>query len=208
TGSIGVISMIPNVSKLMGKIGVSVDTISAGDNSQFLNGAFPFKEQDKKKFREMMYPMYRSFVSKAAECRHKSFEEMRQLAKGRVWTGEDAVKIGLVDILGNWQTAIDVAKKRIGVPLDKKVVIEVYPKPKDEFEMFVDFMKNIGNSNSDGMGAILKALDLNKSQISTYRTLFDNLPQNLKTQMMYNLQIIALSKKEQNLLVFPYYFEF
>jgi len=208
TGSIGVISMIPNVSKLMGKIGVSVDTISAGDNSQFLNGAFPFKEEDKKKFRELTYPMYKSFVSKAAECRHKSFEEMRQLAKGRVWTGEDALKIGIVDILGNWQTAIDIAKKRIGVPVDKKVVIEVYPKPKDEFEMFIDFMKNFGNSNSEGLGAILKTLDFNKSQISTYKTLFDNLPPNLKHQMIYNLQIMALSKKEQNLLVFPYYFEF
>lgn len=208
TGSIGVISMIPNVSKMMDKIGFTVDTISVGNNSQFFNGAVPFKDQDKQKFREMMFTMYKSFVSKAAESRNKSFEDMRKLAKGRVWSGEDALKLGLVDMLGNWQTAIDVAKKRIGVPLDKKVAIEIYPKPKDEFEMIIDFMKNFGNANPSDLMSMLNTLGFNKSQISTYSQIIDKLPSNLKRQMMYNLQVIALTQNEQSLFVMPYNFEF
>ncbi len=208
TGSIGVITMIPNVSKLIGKIGITVDTISVGEDSQFFNGSLPFKEQDKAKFHNIVATMYYEFVSKAAECRHKSFEEMRQYAKGRVWTGEDALKIGLVDILGNWQTAIDIAKKRIGVPVDKKVIIEIYPKPKDEFEMFVDFFKHFGDNKVNNFKSTSRMLNLSKSQIALYQTLFENLPSNLKTQMIYNLQVMELTKNEKNLLVLPYYFEF
>lgn len=208
TGSIGVISMIPNISKMMGKIGITVDTISIGNNSQFFNGALPFNEQDKKKFREMMFSMYKSFVSKAAESRNMTFEQMRQLAKGRVWTGQDALKLGLVDVLGDWQTAINIAKKRIGVPLDKKVAVEIYPRPKDEFEMFIEFMRNFSDAKIGEVDNLLKMMNLNKEQISTYKTLFENLPANLKKQMIYNLQIVAMTKNEQNLFVLPYYFEF
>jgi protease-4 len=205
TGSIGVISMVPNVSGLLNKLGFTTDTINVGKDAQFMNGSFPFTDYDKKKFRDAMQTIYFDFVSKAAKSRKKTFEELRAVAKGRVWTGQDALKIGLVDMLGNYQTAIDVAKKRLGIPLDKKVLVELYPKPGDNIEEFINFLKNLGNTQSSSLSASLTLLGFNNADLAAFSKIINTLPPGLQMQIKYNLTLMQICKKENILLTLPFY---
>lgn len=205
TGSIGVISMIPNVSGLAGKLGFTSDTINVGNHSQFLNGMYPYNDYDKAKFREAMKTIYWEFVSKAAKNRKKTFEELRSVAKGRVWTGSDALKLGLVDQLGNFQTAIDIAKKRIGVPLDKKVLVEMYPRPQDQFEEFLNFLKKFGEMNSSEISGILESVGVKAADANSLNAVWSSLPEGIKQQIKYNLKLMQISKKENVLMVLPFY---
>jgi protease-4 len=205
TGSIGVISLVPNVSGLAGKLGFTSDTINIGDHSQFLNGMYPYSDYDKAKFREAMKTIYWDFVGKAAKNRKKTFEELRAVAKGRVWTGTDALRLGLIDKLGNFQTAIDLAKQRIGVPLDKKVLVDIYPKPGDQFEEFLDFLKNIGNMSTSDISSMLQGMGLKSSEISSLNAVWSTLPQGMQEQIKYNLKLMQISKRENILMVLPFY---
>ncbi|OGU58075.1 MAG: signal peptide peptidase SppA [Ignavibacteria bacterium GWF2_33_9] len=206
TGSIGVISVVPNASGLAGKLGFSSDTINVGNHSQFLNGMYPYSDYDKEKFRAAMKTIYYDFVGKAAKSRNKSFEELRALAKGRVWNGEDALRIGLIDKLGDFQTTIDLAKQRIGCPLDEKVLVDIYPKPEDEFENFINFLRNIGNMKSSEISSSLETLGLKSENAGTISTLYSQLPETMKMQIKYNLKLWQMSKTENIMMVMPYSF--
>ena len=204
TGSIGVISMVPNLSGTLNKLGMSVDTINVGNNSQFMNGSVPFTESDKAKFREMMRTIYVDFVSKAAKSRKMEFEQLRALAKGRVWTGADAKRVGLVDTLGTVKTAFEIAKKRIGIPKGKKVYVEFYPKLDQSIEDFIRFLRNFGrNFKTQGiMDQITRGTDLEVAQ-----KLYNSLPNFMQEQIKYNLRLLEMSKTENVLLTLPYYIQ-
>lgn len=204
TGSIGVISMVPNLTGTLDKLGLSVDTINVGDNSQFMNGTMPFKESDKAKFRELMKTIYDDFVGKAAKSRKMEFEQLRALAKGRVWTGTDAKRVGLVDTLGTVKTAFEIAKNRIGIPKGKKVYVEFYPKLDQSLEEFVKFLKNFGrNFKPQGvMDQITRGTDLEVAQ-----KLYNSLPTFMQEQIKYNMRLIEISKKENVLLSLPFYIQ-
>ena len=202
TGSIGVISMVPNLAGTLDKLGLSVDTINVGNNSQFMNGTLPFKESDKTKFRELMKSIYVDFVSKAAQSRKMEFEQLRSLAKGRVWTGTDAKRVGLIDTLGTVKTAFEIAKTRIGIPKGKKVYVEFYPKMEQSFEEFIKFLKNFGRNfqSQSVMNHISRGTDLEIAQ-----KLYNSLPSFMQEQIKYNMKLIEISKKENVLLTLPFY---
>lgn len=148
TGSIGVIMAIPNISGTLGKIGITVDTISLGASSQFMNGALPLNPADKVQLRAFGAGVYHRFVDRVAQARHKEFEETRALAKGRVWTGTDAYRNGLIDAVGGLYTSLDMLKKRIGVEAGKKVKIYIYPE-KVEFIQALLKAFNIDGADDD-----------------------------------------------------------
>lgn len=204
TGSIGVISMVPNLTGTLDKLGVTVDTINVGNNSQFMNGTLPFKESDKAKFREIMKSVYDDFVGKAAKSRKMEFEQLRALAKGRVWTGTDAKRVGLVDTLGTVKTAFDIAKTRIGIPKGKKVYVEFYPKLDQSLEEFIKFIKNFGrNFKAQGvMEQITRGTDLEVAQ-----KLYKSFPTFMQKQIKYNMRLLEISKKENVLLTLPFYIQ-
>jgi ClpP class serine protease len=83
-----------------------------------------------------MQAFYHDFVSKAAEGRKMTYDQVDSIGRGRVWSGEDALKLGLVDKLGGLHTAIQVAKEKAGIPKNEPVQIVVYPQPKTFFEAF------------------------------------------------------------------------
>ncbi len=76
---------------------------------------------------ESMQAFYDQFVEKVAEARHTTPEKIDQMAQGRVWTGQQARQVGLVDQLGGLQVAIAVAKQRARIPAEEEVDIVVYP---------------------------------------------------------------------------------
>jgi len=194
TGSIGVISIIPNFSGTLDKIGASVDTIAIGKSSLFLNPFLPLTEYDKKKLYTISENMYKRFVGRVAESRDMTFEEARALAKGRVWTGDDAFKIGLVDTLGGLQTAIRLAKRRLGIPKDKLVRIRIYPEPGDSFSAFINFLRRfIGRAQPS-----LQAESLMRSPF------MDILPERARKQILYRLLLARLTSKEKVIAALPY----
>jgi protease-4 len=85
-----------------------------------------------------MTEFYREFVTKAAEGRKKSYEEIHQVAQGRVWTGAEALEHGLVDKLGGMDVAIAIAKERAGIGKDQEVRLVVLPERKGLLETLLE----------------------------------------------------------------------
>lgn len=141
TGSIGVISMLPNLSGTLDKIGATVDTVTTSPSANFLNPFMPFTEQDRRMFYKISEPIYKRFVQRVADSRHQSFAQARQVARGRVWTGEAAQRIGLVDKLGGLQETLKIVKRRLGVAETQRVRLHIYPEPRDPLESFLRILQ-------------------------------------------------------------------
>ena len=100
TGSIGIFGMIPNVKGLTDKIGLSYDVVKTNKYADFGNIMRPFNEDEKSLLQMMITEGYDTFVTRCAEGRHMTKEAIEKIAEGRVWTGETAKELGLVDELG------------------------------------------------------------------------------------------------------------
>jgi protease-4 len=115
TGSIGIFGMFPSFKGLTDKIGVSFDVEKTNRYSDFGNTTRPMNEAERALMQRTINEGYRQFVQRCADGRGMTTEAIEQIAEGRVWTGETAVKIGLVDLLGGIDTAIDIAVDKAGI---------------------------------------------------------------------------------------------
>ena len=111
TGSIGVIMSTFNIAELARKIGVTDVTIASGENKDMLNPLKPVKPEHIKILEEPVKQLYERFVGIVAEGRNLPIEVVRQLADGRVFTANDALKHKLVDSIGHEDEAIEQIKK-------------------------------------------------------------------------------------------------
>lgn len=145
TGSIGVVGGKPNVEALYEKLGVNKTTISRGKYAGMFSETKDFTPQEQQAVEGMMKRTYAEFVNKAAEGRGKSYDDVHEVAQGRVWTGQAAKEVGLVDELGGMDKAIVETKALIGLKPDEKVRLIAYPKEKS----IVDILqKALGTSSS------------------------------------------------------------
>ena len=85
-----------------------------------------------------MQNVYDQFIERTAAARHMAPEKVDEIAQGRVWTGEQAKQIGLVDELGGLYKAIDMAKQRAKIPTDEEVDLIVYPPHRSFYEVVAD----------------------------------------------------------------------
>lgn len=115
TGSIGIFGMIPNVKGLTEKIGLSYDVVTTNKHSDFGNLMRPVNEDEKSLLQMMIAQGYDTFISRCAEGRQMSKEAIEKIAEGRVWTGETAKELGLVDELGGIDKALEIAVSKAGV---------------------------------------------------------------------------------------------
>jgi len=116
TGSIGVIGGKFSVQKLLSRLGITVDSVETGARSGYLSITRPFSESEEQVVREQMREFYEElFLKKVAEGRHRSVEQIREVAEGRVWTGGQALANGLVDEAGGVRKAIELARKEAGL---------------------------------------------------------------------------------------------
>lgn len=109
TGSIGVFGILPNFSQLATKIGIHVEQVKTHENSANYSPFVPLDENFKTVTLEGVEHIYRTFVTHVAEGRKMTFAQVDAIAQGRVWTGADAIKIGLVDKIGGLDDAIKEA---------------------------------------------------------------------------------------------------
>lgn len=115
TGSIGIFGMVPNVKELSEKIGLTYDVVKTNKFSDFGNIMRPFNQDEKTLMQMMITQGYDTFVNRCAEGRHMSKEAIEKIAEGRVWTGEAAKELGLVDVLGGIDTALEIAVRKAGI---------------------------------------------------------------------------------------------
>ena len=111
TGSIGVFGMLPNFSGLSTKMGIHSEQVNTHKNSGNYNPFAPIDEKFKAVTTEGVEQIYKTFVSHVAQGRKMSFAQVDAIAQGRVWTGADAIKIGLVDKIGGLDDAIQEAAR-------------------------------------------------------------------------------------------------
>ena len=135
TGSIGIFGMVPNVKELTDKIGLSYDVVKTNKYADFGNIMRPFSEGEKALLQMMVAEGYDTFITRCAEGRHTTKEAIEKIAEGRVWTGETAKKLGLVDELGGIDKALDIAVKKAN--LNGYTVVS-YPEKKDFLSTLLD----------------------------------------------------------------------
>jgi len=147
TGSIGVIIQTYNVSELIKKLGIKVVTVKSGKYKDLLN---PFEKPNPEKIKvvqSLINNSYEQFVRAVAEGRRLPIEKVKEFADGRVFTGEQAQKLGLVDDLGNFERAVEIAKKLGNCPNAKLYFV----KPKRSF-----FKRLFGEETEELIGNLLR----------------------------------------------------
>ncbi len=127
TGSIGVFSLKMVLAGLYDKIGMKTEVIKRGEHADAFSPHRKLTTEEHQILKKAIEDFYAQFVHKVAQGRNKTFEYIDSVGQGRVWTGNQAKALGLIDSLGGFLTAIDYAKAKAKV---KEVKIEFLPKPR------------------------------------------------------------------------------
>lgn len=127
TGSIGVIFGKVNLKGLYDKVGLTKDVVQRGKNAIIDSEYYKLDEEGKKKLREGVDSIYKTFVGLVAESRKKKFEEIHAVAQGRVWMGNQAKDQALVDQLGGLDRAVELIKERAKIDKNRQVRLVLYP---------------------------------------------------------------------------------
>jgi len=139
TGSIGVYMGKFNLSGLYSKIGVSKETVARGENAEIFSETRDFSEEEYDKiYRQLMEFYMNDFVRKAHEGRDLTPEFVDSIGRGRAWTGEQALALGLVDELGGIWKAVELAKEFAEIPSDQEVSLVLVPEPKELIEQLME----------------------------------------------------------------------
>jgi len=133
TGSIGVISTFPNVNGLLKKIDVQMNTVTAGKLKDAGSPFREFSDADRSYWQELANRIHRQFIQAVVEGRNLPMEQVEKFADGRVFTGEQAVELGLVDELGGFQDAVDLAKELAEIRGEPRMIY-----PPDERSRFLE----------------------------------------------------------------------
>ena len=134
TGSIGVLAGKVVVADLFKKLGVSTDSAQIGANAAMFTSTSDFSPGAHSRLEAFLDDAYKGFKDHVANGRHMTHEEVEKVAKGRVWSGEDAKARGLVDELGGYPVALRLAKEAAKIPPDAPVKLTVFPAEKDPLE--------------------------------------------------------------------------
>jgi protease-4 len=127
TGSIGVLWGKVAIGESVQLLGVNARELGVGRNALFLSGITPWTEAQLAKVNEFADVVYADFTAKVAEGRNIPLSRVQEVARGRVWTGADAMERGLVDELGGFWAAVDDAKMMAGIDADQRVRFKSYP---------------------------------------------------------------------------------
>ena len=139
TGSIGVLTGKVSLGKSLGLIGVGFDQVAVGKNTLMDSPLTPFTPDQWTALNHSADVIYDDFLHKVAAGRKMSVAQVGEIAKGRVWSGTDAKSRGLVDQLGGFWTAADLAAQLGGVPHDK-ISFKIFPHRRSLWEGLGDLM--------------------------------------------------------------------
>jgi protease-4 len=134
TASIGVVSGKFVTTNFWDKLGITWDEVHTSSNSQVFTGLSDFTPEQWARFETELDRIYDDFTTKVAEGRKLPKEKVLEIAKGRVWTGEDAKERGLVDELGGFSVAMKLVRQAAGLAPDAKVQLKEFPAKKSLLE--------------------------------------------------------------------------
>lgn len=142
TGSIGVVMGKVVVGGALDKLDINFERITFGESAGIFSSTTDFSPAQLARLNQMLDATYADFTGKAAQGRGKTQEEIEKVAKGRVWSGKDALAAGLVDELGGLSKAIDYTKTKVGLQPTDTLELVAFPKPKGRF---AEFLSGLGN---------------------------------------------------------------
>ena len=175
TGSIGVLAGKMVVSDLFKKLGVSTDSAQIGANASMFSSASDFSPQAHSRLEAFLDDTYRGFKDHVASGRHMTQDAVEEVAKGRVWTGEEAKTRGLVDELGGYSAAIRLAKEAAKISPEAPVKLTVFPREKQPLELI--FERLAGKDTDEGgaaAGSIERSLRAVAPLVEHVEALLDN----------------------------------
>lgn len=143
TGSIGVFSIVPDLSGTLDrKLHVNITPVNSNRHADMYNGLRPLTPAETSYMQATVESVYSRFTSLVAEGRGMTVQQVEELAQGRVWTGAEAVRNGLVDEIGNIEDAIRYAAMSIeGVESAEDVQIVEFPKPQTTLEILLESLE-------------------------------------------------------------------
>lgn len=146
TGSIGVLGGKILTKGLWEQLGVNWGEMHKGANATMWSNTQDYTPQEWERLQAWLDEIYAAFILKVSEGRKLSLEHVGQIAKGRIWSGEDALKFGLVDKLGGLHTAIELAKIEINMQ-DMEVPVQIFPEPENITDKLLRLLINDDDDN-------------------------------------------------------------
>ena len=185
TGSIGVFGIQFDVKRLANDFGVTFDSVKTGKFADALTISRPKTDEELAVLQRMVDWIYGEFVAKVAEGRNLAAARVEEIAQGRVWSGAEALEIGLVDELGGLNAAIAHAADKAGVAGNYRLV--EYPRQKELFEAIQDFIEGAPARHSHSSSLTAAIAGRIESELKTLRAFND--PQGIYARMPINLPI-------------------
>jgi protease IV len=141
TGSIGVLAGKPVLAGLWDKLGVEWGTVQRGESASMWSLNKPFSPQGRARLEAFLDRVYDAFVEGVARGRELPADEVREVAQGRVWTGQQAAELGLVDQLGGFAQALALAKEAAGAAPDEAVELRPFPRARSTLEQILALLE-------------------------------------------------------------------
>lgn len=164
TGSIGVFGIIPNFQGLMtNKLGITFDNVSTNENANFIDVMAPMSEFQEATINAQIIEIYNDFIKLVSETRGLKPEFVNDVARGRVWTGTDALRLGLVDEMGGLEAAIAYAAEQAELGDDFR--IRNYPEEKEFIKQLMEEFS--GQAKARIIGDDMKELKTYYDQIKS-----------------------------------------
>lgn len=155
TGSIGVVAGKLVFSGLLQKLGANFAALQTGANAGFASALQDFSPAERARLNAVLDEIYAGFKERVAQGRKLDAQQVEAVAKGRVWSGADAQARKLVDTLGGFETALDLAKRAAGIPAGEDVTLKLYPPPESTFDAIL--ARLTGGRDENGTDALLPA---------------------------------------------------
>ncbi len=143
TGSIGVIAIRPVIGKLLGDLGIGVELIKRGELADMFALTRPLSEQARMRFDDQTRVTYDLFLERVAAGRGMTTEQVDAIARGRVWTGAQAMQNGLVDSIGGLGEAVRIAKLKVGLDEQADVSLLAFPPPASFAEQIDEMFRQV-----------------------------------------------------------------
>lgn len=140
TGSIGVLAILPNQASMLNRIDVNLAEMKRGKRALLGAGHRDMAPEDRDLIQRYILDFYEIFLDRVAATRKMPKNEVRKIAEGRIYTGRDAMKIGLVDRLGGLKDAIAAVREMANIPASAEIKIVHYPRPSSLGEFIEGFM--------------------------------------------------------------------
>ncbi len=137
-GSIGSISMMGDMTGLANKLGITIDRATVGPHATLLSAFEPMSKEEFSRFEMIHWRHYNDWVAGIAEHRGMTLDEVDRLARGRIYTGEQAVGNGLIDATGGFDQALAMLREQVGLEADAPVTYVHLPRQKDIWQRLAE----------------------------------------------------------------------